>query len=234
MTTARVDASRAIRRPVGSRRLLIAGLLLGLVGGCTGTGDDPPPRPELVWSDGEPAGELESDEWVLAVREAEFARAWAHNVADFSLPAMTSTWDEFTIDSFASRLRGDLLYGRARVYVGPRPITPMLVRVDDDGQRAMVAACVGGDEMDPPYDDGNTWPKVAYYVLELGADGHRRKTGGHYPEQPLILPDGAELTDEYCETVTIPRAVFDPPPDLDALQHKKRDDVVVPTHEPTP
>lgn len=233
MNTPRVDATRAGRRQVRLWRATTLGLLLGLLGGCAGTAEDRTPRPELVWLDGEPVGDLESDEWVRAAREADFAHAWAHNVADFSLPTMAATWDNFSIERFAWRLEGDLLHERARVYLGPRPMTPVLVQVDDDGKGAMVAACIGAYETQPPYDDGNSWPQVGYYLLELTADGQRRMTGGHHPERPLVLPDGTELTAEYCNAVTIPRAVFDPEPDLDALARKGKDDVVFPTHAPT-
>lgn len=233
MTTSRVDAAPADHRQLVVRRVMSVGLMLGLLGGCAWT-EEPPPRPELVWVDGAPTGELESDEWVQAAREADFAHAWASNVADFSLPTVTSSWNDFAIKSFVSHVEADLLHGRASVFLGPRPMAPVLVQVDDDGKRALVAACVDALETQPAYDDGNDWPLVRYYLLEMTEDGERRMARGRSPQEPFILSDGTELTDDYCDTVPIPRAVFDPAPDLEALARKDMDDVVAPTYAPTP
>ncbi|ADG76188.1 hypothetical protein Cfla_3309 [Cellulomonas flavigena DSM 20109] len=181
---------------------------------------------------GRPSGPLESDEWVETVREAEFVLAWASNEADFTPPEVTSTWSNFTIHSFAAAVQGDLLHRSPHVYLGPRPVAPVAVQVDDDGKGAVVAACVDAIEMQPPYDDGNDWPLVRYYPVELTESGDRRMATGRPPQEPFILADGTELADEYCKTLDIPRAVFDPAPDLEALARKGRDDVLVPPLEP--
>lgn len=215
-----------------SRLAIAAVLLLWPLSACTPTVGAAQARPALIWVDGLPSGELESDEWVKAAREAEFTRAWAANTADFSLPAVTSVWDADTIHDFAAAVQIDLLRGAPHVQLGPRPIAPVVVQVDDDGKGAVVAACVDAVEMQPPYDDGNDWPLLRYYPLELTESGERRMARGRPPEEPFVLPDGTELTHEYCKTMTIPRAVFDPLPDLDALARKDRDDVVVPPLEP--
>lgn len=226
------DRCTTQRRSRASRRAIAAVLLLWPLGACSPTDGAPQVRPSLTWVDSPPSGELESDEWVEAAREAEFARAWAANTADFSLPAVISVWDIDTIHDFAATVQSDLLRGTPHVQLGPRPLTPVGVEVDEDGKGAVVAACVDDVEMQPPYDDGNDWPLVRYYPLELADDGHRRIARGRPPEEPFILSDGTELTNEYCKTLTIPRAVFDPVPDLDALARKEKDDVVVPPLEP--
>lgn len=233
MKTPRADATRAAHARACVRRVMAVGLTIGMVSGCAGE-QEPPPRPELVWVDGAPTGELESDEWVRAAREADFAEAWASNVADFSLPALSSTWNDFAIESFVSRVEADLLHKRPRVYLGPRPMAPVLVAVDDDGRGAVVAACVDALDTKPADDDGNDWPLLRYYPLELTTDGERRMARGRSPQEPFTLPDGTELSDDYCDTLAIPRAVFDPAPDLEALARKDMDDVVAPTYAPTP
>lgn len=209
-----------------------AAMLCASLTACGSTDAAPAVKPELVWVDGPPFGALESDEWVRAVRDAEFALAWASNEADFTLPEVRSTWDNFSIDSFATSVQADLLHGTPRVYLGPAPVAPVAVQVDDDGKRADVAACVDAVEMLPSYDDGNDWPLLRYYSLELTESGERRMARGRPPHEPFYLPDGSELTDEYCKTLTIPRAVFNPAPDLEALARKDRDDVLVPPLEP--
>ena len=220
------------RRSRASRHAIAAVLLLWPLAACSSTGDVPETRPDLIWVDGQPSGELESDEWVEAAREAEFTRAWAANTADFSLPAVTSVWDADTIHDFAATVQIDLLRGAPHVQLGPRPMAPVAVQVDDDGKGAVVAACVDAVEMQPPYDDGNDWPLLRYYPLELTESGERRMARGRSPEEPFVLPDGTELTHEYCKTMTIPRAVFDPVPDLDVLARKDRDDAVGPPLDP--
>ncbi|UUI71497.1 hypothetical protein [Cellulomonas xiejunii] len=202
--------------------------MLGGLSACGPAEEVPPAKPELVWIGGPPDGPLESNEWVRVVREAEFAYAWASNAADFSLPALTSTWDDFAVRSLEAAVRGDLLHETPHVYLGPRPVAPVAVQVDEDHGGAVVAACVGAPQAHPPRDDGNRWPDVEFYLLELADDGGRFVTGGHTPTLPFVLPNGAELTPEYCDGVPIPRATFDPPPDLDALSAKGPDGVVPP------
>lgn len=226
------DRMTKCQRYRATRRAIAAALLLVPLGACSPTDAAPEPRPTLIWADAQPSGELESDEWVKAVREAEFTRAWAANTADFSLPALTSVWDTDTIHDFAATVRSDLLRGTPHVYLGPRPLAPVAVAVDDDGKGAVVAACVDASDMRPPYDDGNDWPLLRYYPLELTESGTRRMARGRPPQEPFILPDGNELTHEYCKTLTIARAVFDPAPDLEALASKEMDDVVLPTSAP--
>ncbi|MBO3089409.1 hypothetical protein J4038_14105 [Cellulomonas sp. zg-ZUI40] len=183
---------------------------------------------------GAPQNPLHSDEWVRAVREAEFTYAWASNTADFSLPELTAAWDDFTIRSFAATVQSELLHETPHVILGPLPLLPVAVDVSKDGSSAIVAACIDALETQPRRDDGNRWPDVAFYLVEQAADGSHRVSSAEAPSEPFILSDGAELTPEYCDGVTIPRAIFDPAPDLDALSKKSRDDVVLPAPTENP
>jgi len=206
--------------------VVVVSLTAVIVAACADS--EPAADPVLVWVDGEPTGPLESDPWVRAVRAAEVAFARASNVADFSRPDLVDSWTYFRIGGFVSRVEGDLLYGTPKVYPGPRPLAPVAVRVADDGKSAEVAACVSQRETLPPENDGNRWPNDAVYWVELMNDGHRRVLAAGPRPEPFLLADGTELTAEYCDTVPIPRAVFDPVPDLAVLAEKDRDDVVPP------
>ncbi|MCC2314197.1 hypothetical protein [Cellulomonas xiejunii] len=206
--------------------IAVVSLTAVIVAACADS--EPAADPALVWVDGEPTGPLESDPWVRAVRAAELAFARASNVADFSRPDLVDSWTYFRIGGFVNRAEGELLHGTPRVYPGPRPLAPVAVRVADDGKSAKVAACVSQRETLPAENDGNRWPNDAIYTVELMVDGHRRVRDAGPPLEPFLLADGTELTAEYCDTVHIPRAVFDPAPDLAALAEKDRDDVVPP------
>lgn len=179
--------------------------------------------------EGQPQGPLDADEWVGVVREAEFAYAWAYSIADFSLPELAATWDDFTIARFAATVQSDQLYKTPHVFLGPMPIAPLAVEVGSDGGSAVVATCIGARQIQPPRDDGNRWPRVAYYVVERLEGGTHRVSTTKAPRVPYLLADGAELTDDYCDGITIPRAVFNPPPDLEALSSIGLDDVILPT-----
>lgn len=207
-------------------------VVLVVVGAC----ESPPsaPDPVLVWPAGEPQGSLESDEWVKAARAAELAYARASNTADFSHSSAATTWDSYLLERAAARLQGALVSGTTRVHLGPRPFTPLAVEVADDGKSAIVATCVDTYQLLPAEDDGNRWPNTELYLLELGSDGHRRIVGSVTDRDPFVLPDGAALTADYCDGVNIPRAVFDPAPDLAELEKKGRDDVVLPSPSSAP
>ncbi|UUI71536.1 hypothetical protein [Cellulomonas xiejunii] len=158
--------------------------------------------------------------------ETEFALA--SNVADFSRPELLNSWTYFRVADFAGAVRGDLLYGTPKVYTGPLPFAPVEVRVADDGKSAEVAACIDNQEILPSQYDGNRWPNAVVFWVDLMDDGLRRVRAVGPPPEPFRLADGTELTAEYCDTVPIHRAVFEPVPDLAALGEKDRGDVVPP------
>lgn len=199
------------------------------VGACTSAPERPVARPALTWVEGRLDGPLDSDEWVGVIREAEFAYAWAYSIADFSLPELAATWDDSAISSFAATVQSDQLYKTPHVFLGPMPIAALAVEVSSDGTSAVVPVCIGARQIEPPRDDGNRWPRVAYYEVERLEDGTHRVSTTQAPRTPYLLADGSELTDDYCDTITIPRALFDPPPDLEALSDVGLDDVVLPS-----
>ena len=212
-----------------SLRVVLAGCVLaGSLAGCADP--EPVPDPVLVWVDGEPDGPLESDPWVRAVRAAELAAVLALNSGDFAREDLAATWHPSTIDKFADEVGYAARDDEAEVFLGPWPFTPLLVEVADDGRKAEVVGCSDAYEkvQEVPRSDGIRWPTVTVQYLDLGTDGQPRLFGGGSPVEDYILPDGALLTPEYCDTVPIARGVLDPPPDLEVLKAKSRDDIILP------
>lgn len=206
------------------------GTVLILATGCASDPEPPAPPvpPDLVWHT--ELGELADDVWVDAVLDAEFAHAWALNESNFTLPMLEETTDAGLISDFAARAEGALLRGNHYVLLGPQPFLPLAVVAEDD-RTALVAGCVDAPQRQPAQDDGNDWPLPRYYRVRLEEDGHRRVRGA-FPGEPLVLSDGRELDVDYCHEATLPRAVFDPPPDLVEFSTREPDDLVGPP-EPT-
>lgn len=231
MDTRRVREWRHTDRPVRAAASVAAALAVVALGaGCSQEPEEPP---AIVWVDGEPDGPLEEDPWARTVRVGEEAYTYARNTGDFTQPQLIDSWGYGRILQLATRVRGQVQSKRSRVELGPQPFAPLIVREEDDGRRALVIGCADAPQWFPAYDDGNRWPLVIEYLVELSDDGHRRIIGASVPPEPVALEDGTELTPEYCDTVKIPRAVFDPPPDPDDLA-RLRARKVTPPPSPTP
>jgi len=212
------------------RFAVLAMTAVGIVSLASCSAEEPPKAtPELVWNDAQPDGPLESDPWVRAIRAGHLAFGLAANAADFSDRDLTSSWRPTDVDQFVTTAQGELLRGNAKVYLGPLPFAPLAVEVQEGGTAARVAACIDDyDTLPREPADGSRWPTPLIYFVELTGDGQRRIVGAERPSEGFTLPGGAELTPEYCDGVPIPRATFDPPPDLETLSKKGRDDVVPP------
>ncbi|MCC2333625.1 hypothetical protein [Cellulomonas wangsupingiae] len=185
--------------------------------------------PMVSWQGGPPSGELERDPWVRAVRAGELAFAAASNAANFTDEALAQTWSNSAVLWMADLARTDLDHGSPYVALGPRPLTPLAVELDEEGRSALVAVCaddlaVAGEQ--PSGDRQGRHAQV--YRLELGDDGERRIVGSNAPDGDFRLPDGGLLTDEYCSSVAIARGLFDPAPDLEPLLELDGDDVLAP------
>ena len=224
----------------GTRRKAVRrlGALLAITGvaavAACSTGS-PPPAPEVAWEGEAPQGPLESDPWVSAVRAGLVAFGVAANSADFSDPSLTSTWSRTQISRFVTSAQGDLLHGTAKVYLGPLPFVPLAVEVADDGASARVVVCIDQYETLPArHPDSSRWPMPSSFVVELSEEGDRLIAGTEQLPEPFLLLDGSELTPEHCDRVPIPRARFEPPPDLSVLADKGRDDVKQPPPSPSP
>jgi len=223
------------------RRAASAGATISLLvlGGCSSEAPRPVPTPSISWQGAAPAGDLEGDAWVKALRESAVALAAATNAANYTDESLLRTWDEGLVLRAAERARDSLDHGSASVALGPRPFTPVHVQLLDAGQRADVWMCtepmptleVTLSEVTPSeLLDG---PVARLYGLRLDADGQRRLTGAIPPDERHVLPDGQRFDDDYCDSVPIPRALFEPAPDLEALLDLDGDDVVAPP-EPSP
>ncbi len=214
-----------------------AGMFVALlVTGCAAGVPEPVVTPAVVWLDGEPSSELESDPWVIATREAEVAYAVAVNSANFSDPAMSARWSSDATTRRADQTAMDIGSGRAKARLGPMPFEPLVVVEADDGRSAEVVGCSGLDPLLFERDVGSPRtlrPRMLYRVV-LGEDGERRVTGAGSPEG-YVLPSGEVFEDETCDGVEVKEALFDPPPDLQRLIDMDPEDMVMPpTPSPTP
>lgn len=231
MNTSGVRVRRRAQRPWRLASTGAAAFAMVVSGaGCAKAPAEPPP---LVWVDGEPDGPLEDDPWVRMVRAGEAAYTYARNTGDFTRPELVDSWDYAQVSSLAGRVRGQVQSKRPRVELGPQPFAPLSVREEDDGRRVYVVGCSDAQQWSPPYDDGNRWPAVIEYLIEMDDDGQGRIIGSSPPLEPVLLDDGTELTPEYCDDVPIPRAVFEPAPDPRVLARLRLKDVAPPP-SPTP
>ena len=224
----------AVKRHVTSRHpaapVLLVCLSALLVSGCGDGAPTPVETADVRWDESAPSGSLEEDPWVRAVRAGELAYAAAVNGSDFTDTSMVGTWRADHLHWFASTAARRLDEGRAFVVLGPRPFTPLAVEFQPSGAEAMVLGCANDLAILPvPVDEyEEPWPKAFEFRLERGDDGQRRITGVGGLGEPYTLSTGEELTDEYCASVEIAHGVFDPPPDLAALEDLRGSDLVGP------
>lgn len=220
-------------RPVLARvvGVLCAMLVVVTAAGCAAPPPpEPEPRPTLVWPQGEPSGSLGRDPWVVAAREAEEQLARAVNTADYGSELLQARWTPGVIEMAVMESRGLLLHDAVYVLRGPRAFEPLGVLPSEDGERAEVPGCTTVLPIEhevPPVgapDDTSTF----LYALELGDDGERRVVFAGTPDEEVVLPSGEILTEELCSGMDVRQALFDPPPDLEALAAKAPEDLVVP------
>ncbi|MCM0639515.1 hypothetical protein [Cellulomonas wangsupingiae] len=219
------DVTVLVRR-AGSAAALISLLLLG---GCNPEAPRPVPTPSIAWRGARPTGDLEDDAWVKALRESAVALAAATNAANYTDESLMRTWDEGLVLRAAQRARNSLDHGSASVALGPRPFTPVDVQLLDGGQRADVWICTEPMPMlEKSPSEVLVEAEAKLYGLRLDADGERRITAATPPDERHVLPDGQQFDDDYCDSVPIARALFEPAPDLEALLRLDGDDVVAP------
>ena len=210
-----------------------------VLGGCSPEAPRPVPTPSIAWQGAAPAGDLEGDVWVKALRESMVALAAATNAANYTDESLLRTWDEGLVLQAAHRARGSLDHGTASVALGPRPFTPVHVQHPEGGKRADVWMCtepmptLEATPSESTHPDLLAEPEARIYGVRLDADGQRRLTGAIPPDERHVLPDGQQFDDDYCGSVPIPRALFEPAPDLEALLRLDGDDVIAPP-EPSP
>lgn len=201
--------------------LLLASLAL------TGCGSvEPDPRPEVVWPDGKPAGPLEDDPWVQAVRTSYLELDIAIATRDFSAPELAET------DSSAIRSTMDYVESAARneewVFTpGPRPLIPIHVDEAPDGKSATVIVCratdwyITAENPEPP-----TNPIGILDEMRLTLEDGRHKVDlGVFLDEDIVMNRSAELAEAAeplldprensdCLLDDAPRGYFDPPPDV--------------------
>lgn len=217
-----------------ARRAGPATIALLVLGGCSSTAPQPVPTPSIAWQGAAPASDLESDAWVKALRESTVALAAATNAANYTDRSLLRNLDEGLVLRAAQRARDRLDHGSAYVALGPQPFAPIDVQLVDGGQRADVWVCtkpmptLEATPSESTHSDLLAEPVARVYGVRLDADGQRRLTGAIPPDERHVLPDGQVFDDEYCGSVPIPRALFEPAPDLEALLRLDGDDVIAP------
>lgn len=121
------------------------------------TGCVPPERkqtvvetPKIIWRDGAPDAELDSNVWVKALRDYNTARVLSENLHDFSITQLTDTVIPSEIGTGytnqltdVQRSGGTLKYLTA--YPGPIPFIPLSVTEAPDGASAEIVVCVVSD-----------------------------------------------------------------------------------------
>ena len=185
-------------------------VVLGVVVGCTPeSGGTPSPTPSSVFSR-EPwvmpgivgetvsASPLESDEWVIAMREAELGEALAFNSADFSIEpfvsAVTPDYADALYEFYVRRWVGD---EDRVVWPGSRILLPLEVELVDENH-AIVRFCGASD----------------YWQDE---DASRLSKGFISTSEMVRTEDGIResdvmLTLDRCDATGAPIARFDPAP----------------------
>jgi hypothetical protein len=196
----------AMRRWTVGGAVVVSGVLLVGCGGPEVPG--PAPTPSVVWSEGEPTGELESDPWVQAIRAAALPEAVAFNGLDTRSPSLHATWTPAWIREMNGLLdegaRDNTEDGALRV-PGPRPFDPLVVEISADGKNAEVVGCTvfdwGMRRDDRSFDDGTEMVNGHYDVVR-SADG-------------AYLVDRFTLSGTACESENLSVGTFDPLPDGD-------------------
>jgi len=211
------------RRFLGSTAIFVSVVVAAT--GCSvltsRTEPTPKPVPPVVWTNGEPSGELESTEYVQLLREALPALAAANNQSNFTLP---EAYEVIATDPL-SRHYGAAL-DRAKggfsplTYPGPQPFTPTKVEEaykTDDGPVIEVTGCeifdwasVEGTAPSKPF---KVTGKVYQFTEVEGAVKLSAEKG--YPDLD-------------CDGVEIKIGVFDPTPEPSSITDVEQ--IIGPVH----
>jgi hypothetical protein len=193
-----------VRRGLGGSTLTTLALL-ALVG-CTPTATEYE-TPEIVWiTDG--TSPLESDPWLQAARAQDLGTRLAYNTHDFTIPQLTSTRTDGSIDSlydyFVTRFvdRED----PPIAYPGPAVWLPLAVEESDDGSRAVVRVCAASDSWLLTADGETPFDITEGHELELEV-ANDPKSG------KVLVLSRAELLTE-CDATGAPVGRFEPKPDV--------------------
>jgi hypothetical protein len=199
-----------LRNPL--RIVATAAVVVGVTIGASACGvispktdPTPEPVPTVVWKDGAPTGELESNEYVQVLRKALPAMAAAHNQRNYTLPEAYEAIGFLELERQASTAEYELNRDSPfLMYPGPRPFTPLTVEkgwMTDDGQQIQVIGCM----IDNWASEEGTVPEKPVRVL--GTIYGFTEVEGGLKLTSIISKPGLD-----CDGVDIKVGVFDPAP----------------------
>ncbi len=113
------------------RTLLASALCAGMVAlaGCAAeAAPEPVVIPTVVWPDGEPTGELESDPWVVAARKATVVDAIAFNAKDYSIPLLSESLTSSNIAGNYSHETGNAYFKKTSASSWSRDVVADICR----------------------------------------------------------------------------------------------------------
>jgi hypothetical protein len=225
MTAATPSRSRRRRRHKLTDGTALATTLTALttavLTGCATSSLSPPEVPEIVWITDEPTGPLEDDEWVKTVRTYGILSSVAWNAGDYTDPALATVAAPQRIQATWSRREAEAGRSEGQILMaGPTPFTPVTVEASTSGDRAVVTGCavegwiIDAQNLDPRVEGGR---EVQY---ELKRDDH---------DNPQVVAVNSMA--DTCDPTHIPRAVFDPAPQV-PTRWPAPDDIRIPEYKP--
>lgn len=206
---------RRKRESIAAIAVLIGAAVLS---GCSGTAPSDLDTPEVLWPDGEPAGEFENNPAVVALREAFLQRAVAWNALDFSDPDLVYRWglDVKTVEGYAAwadqaegNVEGGLDDPIEWTMLGPEPMEVLDVETRDDAR--VVVVCLGREFVQRNFLTGE---------VEENQNSTRRYSVEMFPDgstmiESIGIDDGFDdALFEQCREAELVRGVFDPEPEL--------------------
>lgn len=212
-----------MNRSPGSGGTLLRALAATIVAacvlaGCSSAGPSDLDTPEVVWPDGEPAGEFEGDSAVVALRQAFVQDAVAWNALDFSDPDLVYRWGlpirrvEGSValaDYAAGNVESELNDPIEWTSFGPPPME--ILDVETRADAPVVTVCLGREFVQRNFVKGDVEEfqnSTRRYSVEMFPDG------SSVIEPVPIDNDFDDALFEQCREAELVRGVFEPEPEL--------------------
>lgn len=210
------------QRPAAAVLVAATGVILA---GCSQPTVPPAERPEVVWTDGEPAGPLEDDPWVQAVRASDLELSIARVTLDLTEPGLVETNTSSQISWLFGSIEATAESEGMAYPPGPTPMIPVHVEESGDGESATVLMCapvawtVTADETEP---ENPLRGRFDWYDLVM-EDGRRKldsigagniEGSEHAVGKQALEPFLDDREDSDCTLDDAKVGLFDPAPDV--------------------